>query len=57
MQKITLCFDSLSGLTTFSKMIAGGFILDTRALSITGTFPIPHITIATQVYDARPSEY
>ncbi|HZH65394.1 MAG TPA: hypothetical protein VEY10_10925 [Flavisolibacter sp.] len=53
MQKVTLHFDSLTCLTTFSKMIPGGFVLDTRALSITGTFPTPHIAIATQVYDAK----
>ncbi len=53
MQRITLHFDSLTGLTTFSQMILGGFVIDTKSLTISGTFPTPHIIIAKQVYDAK----
>ena len=52
MQTVTLRFLSLSELTTFYKMLNEKFLLDAGSLTISGSFPVPHVSIAQTLFHA-----
>ncbi|HEV7332266.1 MAG TPA: hypothetical protein VGN63_14610 [Flavisolibacter sp.] len=53
MQTVTLRFQNLSELTTFSRMVNEKFQLNTSTLTISGSFPSPFVSIAQSVFDAK----
>ncbi|NTS42307.1 hypothetical protein HRG84_15505 [Flavisolibacter sp. BT320] len=53
MQTVTLRFQTLSHLTTFSQLLNENFQLNTHSLTISGSFPSAYVSIAQRVYDAQ----
>ena len=52
MEKQTLKFSSLGDLTGFSKSLKGGFLINTKNLTLTSKFSDLQINVALDMYNA-----
>jgi hypothetical protein len=52
MNKLTLQFSSLEGMVQFSKLLSGGFLMNTIRINLVGVFTDFEISIAIEQYDA-----
>jgi hypothetical protein len=52
MNKLTLQFSSLEHMVQFSKLLSGGFMMNTIRLNLVGLFSDFEMSIAIEQYDA-----
>ena len=52
MEKLTLQFSSLEGMVQFSKLLTGGFMMNTMRLNLVGLFSDFEMSIAMEQYGA-----
>ena len=53
MQKLTLQFDTLEDMVQFSKLLPGGFMMNTIRLNLVGGFSDFEISIALEQFGAK----
>lgn len=56
MEKRTLKFSTLSNLTGFSKSLKGGFLINTKNLTLTAKLSELQINVAIELFNAAPIE-
>ena len=56
MKNRSLHFSSLTQLVSFSKVLCGGYLLNTMKLTLTACIPDSYVELAIKKYDATPIE-